>query len=166
MSSVTIDCLDIARYFMVRADQGGFAASMSDLKLQQLLYYAQCLHLALYDEPFFLAEVQSLRSLPISLPADQDFLDRFSAEQKQLLEEVWAYFSEHSDRLNEAILKEPIAFEEMKKQGEMLLTEIETNHPAYTPVITKLLESAFSSDQPETLVGQGEVREWLESLLD
>ena len=45
------DCLDIARYFIVRAYEDGLEAEMTNLKVQKLFYYAQGLYLALYDKP-------------------------------------------------------------------------------------------------------------------
>jgi uncharacterized phage-associated protein len=56
-----IDCLDAARYFIVRAYNHGMEAEMTNMKVQKLLYYSQSLHLALYDEPLFEEEIQAWR---------------------------------------------------------------------------------------------------------
>lgn len=42
---------------------------------------------------------------------------------------------------------------------------IEREHPAYEPIITKIIEDAFT-EKPSTRAGKGEVRDWLKSLLD
>ena len=42
---------------------------------------------------------------------------------------------------------------------------IEREHPAYEPIITKILQDALA-EKPSTGVGKGEVRDWLKSLLD
>ena len=48
-----VDCLDIAQYFIIKAYEDGMDAEMTNMKVQKLLYYSQCLHLALYNEPLF-----------------------------------------------------------------------------------------------------------------
>ena len=52
-----IDCFNVARYFIVRAYEDRIEAEMNNMKVQKLLYYSQCLHLALYDEPLFKEEI-------------------------------------------------------------------------------------------------------------
>ncbi|WP_442949662.1 type II toxin-antitoxin system antitoxin SocA domain-containing protein [Nostoc sp.] len=37
---------------------------MTNMKVQKLLYYAQSLHLAIYDQPLFEAEIQALALWP------------------------------------------------------------------------------------------------------
>nr|WP_264314157.1 type II toxin-antitoxin system antitoxin SocA domain-containing protein [Pseudanabaena sp. PCC 7367] len=172
---------------------------MTNMKVLKLLYYAQCLHLALYEEPLFPEEIQAWRYGPVCPPAYRfysefeakqlpvpvkDFLSRLSSEQQDLLDEVWAYFGKHhayqlsgmthlefpwknarQGLPSEASSTEMILLEDMKKLGQKKLQEIETEHPAYMPVITNILESAFS-DRAKVEVKQGEVRGWLESLLD
>ena len=111
-----IDCLNVARYFIVRAYEDGIEAEMTNMKVQKLLYYAQSLHLALYDEPLFDDEIQAWRYGPVCPPAYQfysefeakqlpipgeDFLLQIPDEQKKLLEEVWQYFGGyHAYRLS------------------------------------------------------------------
>lgn len=111
-----INCLDIARYFIVKAYESGIEAEMTNMKVQKLLYYAQSLHLALYDELLFDEEIQAWRYGPVCPPAyrfysefeaeqlpipTQDFLSNIPDDRKQLLEEVWEYFgSYHAYRLS------------------------------------------------------------------
>lgn len=102
-----IDCLNLARYFIIRAYEDAIEADMTNMKIQKLLYYAQSLHLALYDEPFFGEEIQAWRYGPVCPPAYR-FYSEFEASQlpipskesllqlpsdkQELLEEIWGYF--------------------------------------------------------------------------
>ena len=102
-----IDCLIVARYFIVRAYEDGIEAQMTNMKVQKLLYYAQSLYLALYGEPLFGEEMQAWRYGPVCPPAyrfysefeakqlpipGKDFLLQIADEMKKLLEEVWENF--------------------------------------------------------------------------
>jgi uncharacterized phage-associated protein len=105
-----LDCLDVARYFIARAERDGRSSSMTNMKVQKLLYYAQSLYLALEDEVLFDAEIQAWRYGPVCppvyrfyaefeaqqlpIPAPQSFSGTFSSEQLQLLEEVWLHFGD------------------------------------------------------------------------
>ncbi|QSJ18417.1 DUF4065 domain-containing protein [Nostoc sp. UHCC 0702] len=111
-----INCLNAARYFIARAYEDGIEAEMTNMKVQKLLYYAQSLHLAMYNEPLFEQEIQAWRYGPVCPPAYR-FYSEFEAQQlpvpsqeslleipdnqKQLLEEVWQYFGGyHAYRLS------------------------------------------------------------------
>jgi uncharacterized phage-associated protein len=112
-----IDCLNAARYFIIRAYEDGLEAEMTNMKVQKLLYYAQSLHLALYNEPLFAAEIQAWRYGPVCPPAykfysefeakqlpipQQESLLQLPPEQKELLEETWEYFgSYHAYKLSD-----------------------------------------------------------------
>ncbi|MBD2208485.1 SocA family protein [Calothrix sp. FACHB-156] len=112
-----IDCLNVARYFIVKAYEDGIEAEMTNMKVQKLLYYSQSLHLALYDEPLFDEEIQAWRYGPVCPPAyrfysefeanqlpvpGKDFLLEISVEQKKLLEEIWEHFGGyHAYRLSD-----------------------------------------------------------------
>ncbi|HLO85551.1 MAG TPA: type II toxin-antitoxin system antitoxin SocA domain-containing protein [Nostocaceae cyanobacterium] len=101
------NCLDIAKYFIIRAYEDGVEAEMTNMKVQKLLYYAQSLHLAMYDEPLFENEIQAWRYGPVCPPAyrfysefeakqlpipNKDVLSLIPDDKKQLLEEVWQNF--------------------------------------------------------------------------
>lgn len=103
-----LDCLQAARFFIVKAYEDG--RYISNMKVQKLLYYAQSLHLALYDQPLFQEEIQAWRYGPVCPPAyrfysefeaeqlpipDQSSLSEISHDQVDLLEEVWDYFGKH-----------------------------------------------------------------------
>ncbi|MEG3987868.1 DUF4065 domain-containing protein [Microcoleus sp. S28C3] len=112
-----IDCLNAARYFIIRAYEDGIEAEMTNMKIQKLLYYAQSLHLALYNEPLFAEEIQAWRYGPVCPPAyrfysdfeakqlpipPKESLSDFPSEKKELLEEIWDYFGGyHAYRLSD-----------------------------------------------------------------
>lgn len=105
------DCLDTARYFIMRAYEDGMEAEMTNMKVQKLLYYAQSLHLALYNEPLFEEEIQAWRYGPVCPPAyrfyskfeaeqlpipRQESLSQLPSEERELLEEIWGYFGSYN----------------------------------------------------------------------
>ncbi len=112
-----IDCLNAARYFIIRAYEDGLEAEMTNMKVQKLLYYSQSLHLALYSEPLFEAEIQAWRYGPVCPPAykfysefeakqlpipDKESLLQLSPQKQELLEEIWEYFGGyHAFRLSD-----------------------------------------------------------------
>ena len=194
-----IDCLNVACYFIVRAYEDGIQAEMTNMKVQKLLYYAQSLHLALYDEPLFNDEIEAWRYGPVCHPAYKfysnfeaqklpipsgDDLGQIPNDKKDLLEEVWGYFGiYHAYKLSdmthlefpwkkarkglppEARSTEAIQLEDMKALGDQKLDAIEREHPVYESVMAKILADTITS-QSSTLINKGEVRGWLNSLLD
>jgi uncharacterized phage-associated protein len=194
-----IDSLNASRYFIVRAYEDGMESAMTNMKVQKLLYYSQSLHLALYDEPLFVEEIQAWRYGPVCPPAyrfysefeakqlpvpNQEFLLQLPSAQKNLLEEVWEYFGGYnayrlSDMTHEEFpwkkarkglppqssSTEPIPLNDMKALGYQKLESIELCHPAYEMTISKVLKDAVASESLNR-IGKGEVRDWLNSLLD
>ncbi|MGM0456804.1 MAG: Panacea domain-containing protein, partial [Cyanobacteriota bacterium] len=112
-----MDYLKAAHYFIIKAYEDGVEADITNMKVQKLLYYAQSLHLALYDEPLFNEVIQAWRYGPVCPPAYRFYhefeakqlpipsLDELKAippEQKQVLDETWIYFGwYHAYRLSE-----------------------------------------------------------------
>lgn len=194
-----INCLNAARYFIIRAYEDGLEPEMTNMKVQKLLYYSQSLNLALYDEPLFDEEIQAWRYGPVCPPAyrfysefeaqqlpipSKDILQQIPDEKKKLLEEVWEYFGGyHAYRLSDmthvefpwkkarkglpsdASSTEPILLQDMKALGDQKLEAIEREHPAYESVMSQVLKEALISES-STRVQKGEVRDWLNSLLD
>ncbi|MBD2279648.1 MULTISPECIES: Panacea domain-containing protein [Aphanizomenon] len=194
-----IDCLTVARYFIMKAYTDGIEAEMTNMKSQKLLYYAQSLHLAMYDEPLFPEEIQAWRYGPVCPPAyrfynefeakqlpipSQKSLSEISEDNKQLLEEVWEYFGGyHAYRLSdmthlefpwkkarkgllpEAASTTVILLEDLKVLGYEKLEQIERDHPGYQIVMRQVLKDACNSES-STRIQKGEVRDWLNSLLD
>jgi uncharacterized phage-associated protein len=194
-----INCLTVARYFIMRAYEDGIDAEMTNMKVQKLLYYSQSLHLALYDEPLFVEEIQAWRYGPVCPPAykfysdfeakqlpipRQESLSQLPSEKKELLEEIWQYFGNyHAYRLSdmthaefpwkkarkglppEESSTEPILLDDMKALGYQKLDLIEREHPAYTRAMSEVLKEALTKESSNR-IGKGEVRDWLNSLLD
>jgi uncharacterized phage-associated protein len=194
-----IDCLNVARYFIVRAYEDGIEAEMTNMKVQKLLYYSQSLHLALYDEPLFDEVIQAWRYGPVCPPAyrfysefeakqlpipGQELLLQIPDEKKKLLEEIWRYFGGyHAYRLSDmthvefpwkkarkglpshASSTETILLEDMKALGYQKLDVIERDNPAYESVMSQIIEDAYNTESSNR-IDKGEVRDWLNSLLD
>mgnify|MGYP001796708421 CR=1 FL=1 len=110
--------IDVASYFIIRAYEDGIEAQMTNMKVQKLLYYAQSLHLAMYDEPLFEEEIQAWRYGPVCppvytfyckfeaeqlpIPNKEESLKTIPEEKQVLLEEVWEYFGGyHAYRLSD-----------------------------------------------------------------
>lgn len=194
-----IDCIDVARYFIMKAYEDGLEDEMTNMKVQKLLYYAQSLHLALYDAPLFDAEVQAWRYGPVCPPAYR-FYSQFEAQQLpipekhslsiisdeiiKLLEEVWSFFGGyHAYRLSDMTHSEfpwkkarrglsdkasstaPILLEDMQALGRQKLDMIEREHPTYELFMVSALKNATQSTSSNR-IKKGEVRDWLNSLLD
>jgi hypothetical protein len=66
---------------------------------------------------------------------------------------------------SEASSTEPIQQEDMKALGHEKLDWIERENPLYEPLMLALLEDAINLE-PSECIQKGEVRDWLESLLD
>jgi uncharacterized phage-associated protein len=194
-----VDCLNAARYFIMRAYEDGIEAEMTNMKVQKLLYYSQSLHLALYNEPLFKEEIQAWRYGPVCPPAyrfysdfeakqlpipRQESLLQLPSEKKELLEEIWGYFGGyHAYRLSdmthvefpwikarkgllpEASSTEPILLDDMKALGCQKLDLIERENPAYELAMSEVLQDAIAMESSNR-IGKGEVRDWLNSLLD
>ncbi|MGA7027993.1 MAG: type II toxin-antitoxin system antitoxin SocA domain-containing protein, partial [Candidatus Acidiferrales bacterium] len=72
-----ISCSDVARYFLALVDEDA-GDSLSNLKLQKLVYYAQGFHLALYGEPLFPEVIRAWRHGPV-VPELYHALKQFGA---------------------------------------------------------------------------------------
>ncbi|WP_334905465.1 Panacea domain-containing protein [Nostoc sp.] len=121
------------------------------------------------------------KQLPIP---SQELLLEMAEDKRQLLEEVWEYFGGyHAYQLSgmthlefpwkkarkgllpEASSTKPILLEDLKALGHQKLDQIERDHPAYQFVMREILKGACTSE-PSTRIRQGEVHDWLNSLLD
>ncbi len=95
-----INVQDAAKYFLLRANEDE-DTSISNLKLQKLIYYAQAFHLAIFEEPLFDEEFEAWTHGPVcpevyhlykefgSDPIKFEVnLKIFSQEQLDILDEV------------------------------------------------------------------------------
>ena len=103
--------IDVGKYFLSRVDDES-GDSISNLKLQKLLYYAQGFHLAEYNEPLFperiaawahgpvvpevYYQLQHFGANPVQLPQDIDFDAVFGSQAEELLDEVYAVYGQFS----------------------------------------------------------------------
>jgi uncharacterized phage-associated protein len=105
----TTDALDVACYFLYRVDREA-GDTISPLKLQKLVYYAQAWSLALKDKPLFSEEIQAWVHGPVvykvwdaykeykysAIPLPSDPLPEFIDDQIEVLDEVWNTYGELS----------------------------------------------------------------------
>ncbi len=102
-----LTALDVAKYFLALADED--EEPITKMKLQKLLYYAQGVSLAVFDEPLFLEAIQAWTHGPVVptvyhsykdyghkiIPCEQSLeqLD-FEAEVEELLDEVFTMYGQ------------------------------------------------------------------------
>jgi uncharacterized phage-associated protein len=101
--------LDVAHYFLKRLDREA-GDTMSPLKLQKLLYYAQAWSLVLNNQPIFPEDIEAWVSGPVvrkvwneyqaykyrDIPEPPEFNLEFDGEELEVLEEVWKTYGELS----------------------------------------------------------------------
>jgi len=117
-----LSCFDVARYFLALVDEDA-GDSLTNLKLQKLVYYAQGFYLALYDEPLFPEHIEAWTHGPVvpdlyhalkqfgSEPVKLDWEvdpDRYTPEIMGLLDEVYSVYGQFSAvRLRNITHQEP-----------------------------------------------------------
>lgn len=103
--------INIVKYFLAQVDNED-ADSISNMKLQKLLYYAQGFHLALFDIPLFPEPIEAwahgpvvpdvyhrlkhFGSKPVELDQDVDFDASLGSETEELLDEVYSVYGQFS----------------------------------------------------------------------
>jgi len=101
--------LDVAKYFISKSDPE-IGDTLSNLKLQKLLYLAQGFNLAIYDKVLFPEHIEAWAHGPVvptiyhefkcygsdAIPIQQFDLNLISHESKQLLDEIWEVFGQFS----------------------------------------------------------------------
>jgi uncharacterized phage-associated protein len=100
----------VARYFLSKVDEDA-GDSISNLKLQKLVYYAQAYHLAMYGEPLIPEAIEAWEHGPVvpelyrgykahgsgPIPPPDDFdLDAYDARTRSFLDEVYDVFGQYS----------------------------------------------------------------------
>jgi uncharacterized phage-associated protein len=102
--------LDVAHYFVTQVDEES-GDSISNLKLQKLLYYAQGFHLAAYGEPLFPERIKAwvhgpvvpevyhqlkqYASGPVVIAGEVD-RSQFAQKSLELLDEVYSVYGQYS----------------------------------------------------------------------
>jgi uncharacterized phage-associated protein len=100
---------DVAKYFVSLVDEEA-GDSISNLKLQKLLYYAQGFNLAVYGKPLFNEQIKAWIHGPVvpqvyhlykdygsgPIPVEPVNLDDYSPQVRELLDEVYAVYGQFS----------------------------------------------------------------------
>lgn len=105
-----LTCFDVADYFLSLVDEDS-GDSISNLKLQKLVYYAQGFHLAIFDTPLFCEDIEAwtlgpvipalydkykeYRANPIPKSTDIDF-SIYEPQIIELLNDVWNVYGQYS----------------------------------------------------------------------
>ena len=105
-----ITAKDVSDFFL-QLSEPEVGDILSNLKIQKLVYYAQGLSLALYNQPLFEDEILAWEHGPVvenlyrnykeygadPIPLPQDFdINKFSKEQIELLKEVYDVYGQFS----------------------------------------------------------------------
>lgn len=101
---------NVAEYFLAQCSPE-CGDTISNLKLQKLVYYAQGFHLALYDEPLFNEQIKAWQHGPVVStlyghyshcrsaaipPPDKIPLSIYSKKVRKLLNEIWKVYGQFS----------------------------------------------------------------------
>lgn len=104
------NAFQVANYFLSQADEEA-GDTISNLKLQKLLYYAQGFHLALFGQPLFDQEIRAWTHGPVieeiyhsykafgggAIPRPQDFDPQsIDTDVRELLDEVYNVYGQYS----------------------------------------------------------------------
>jgi len=106
-----VNANDIANYFLAKTIDED--SKITNLKLQKLLYYAQGLHLALFDKELFSEEIEAWQHGPVCVDiyhdykqygsniipcndCEKDFSKILSKEQIEFLDEIYDVFGQFS----------------------------------------------------------------------
>ena len=103
--------LDVAKYYLCLVDREA-GDTISNLKLQKLVYYAQAWSLVLRGEPLYDEQIQAWMHGPVvpvvyysyrkhgssSIPHPTDFdgIETFSSDEIEVLDEVWRAYGDLS----------------------------------------------------------------------
>lgn len=138
---------DVARYFVSLVDEEA-GDSISNLKVQKLLYYAQGFHLAMYEKPLFPDKIKAWMYGPVvpqvyhlyrdhgsdPITVEKVDLEKYPEETRELLDEVYSVYGQFTaSKLRNMTHQEPpwrdtpqpeeISQEKMKKFFKTLVIE-------------------------------------------
>jgi uncharacterized phage-associated protein len=130
-----MSALQIAKYFVSLVDEEA-GDSISNLKVQKLLYYAQGAHLALYDSPLFPESIKAWSYGPVvpqvyheykyccagAIPVERVELSDYSPRIREVLDEVNSVYGQFTaSKLTAMTHQEPPWTK--TPQGETISTE-------------------------------------------
>ncbi|ARF70589.1 hypothetical protein B7C51_20595 [Paenibacillus larvae subsp. pulvifaciens] len=119
---------DVAKYFLCKVDRQS-GETITHLKLQKLVYYAQAWHLALYDEPLVDANFQAWAHGPVNCDIYNEYKDYkwnpieepsdfdptiISNHQKEHLDEVWDVFGKYEAKYLEDLTHQEAPWKEAR----------------------------------------------------
>lgn len=105
-----LNCHQVAGYFLAKQDTEA-GDTISNLKLQKLVYYAQGYHLAIFDKPLFNEQIEAWMHGPVVPELYQKFkaygqgaitsvesidLVHFNEETISFLDEIYSIFNQYS----------------------------------------------------------------------
>ena len=140
----TMDCIptvfEVANYFLKMVDRES-GSSITHLKLQKLVYYAQAWHLVFAGKTMFDSRIEAWVHGPVcpelyvkykessyeNLPEPRDPLYPFSPEQVETLDEVWQCYGDYDGKYLEELTHQEVPWREARKgipAGEHCTQEI------------------------------------------
>lgn len=134
---------DVANYFLKIVDRDS-GSSITHLKLQKLVYYAQAWHLVFTGEKMFNEEIQAWVHGPVcpelfkryadfkydNLPEPDKQIPNFDDEEKETLEAVWDAYGDFDGKYLEELTHEEEPWLEARKgyaPGEHCQVKISTD---------------------------------------
>lgn len=171
-----ITCYDVANYFIWLANT--LSGSITNMKLQKLVYYAQGYHLALYSEPLFAEQIRAWAHGPVApplyheysvygskaIPSPEGFdVSAYSGRVILLLDEIYAQLGHFSawelrerihgeDPWKEFYPQEVITQDAMKAYFKKLLDSDNHLAPLVTPSVassSKVQPKVETSNSPQ-----------------
>lgn len=149
-----IEAIDVANFFLSAMDHDA-GDLISNLKMQKLAYYAQGVHLAMFDKPLFDEQIMAWEYGPVVESIYHEFkkfgakaieydlensqLDIFSKEQREMLEDVYNTFGQFSAWRLKDMTHQEKPWKEATKNGKVKNVAIpQENMKAYFK--TQLIE--------------------------
>lgn len=122
------DVFDVADYFLKVVDRNA-GGSITHLKLQKLVYYAQAWHLVFTDRPLFPEKLLAWVHGPVCAELYEKYRDRgyqsleepagelhaFSKEELETLESVWECYGDFDGKYLEELTHQELPWQEARK---------------------------------------------------
>ncbi len=121
----------VADYFILKVDEDA-GDTMTNLRLQKLVYYAQAWHLALTNEPLFADNFEAWVHGPViphlyrkykgygwnAIPQDGVELPRLSDETREILDEVWDTYGPYTAKALETLTHSEDPWKDARQEYE------------------------------------------------
>jgi len=137
----TIQPIDVANFFLSAMDDDA-GDLISNLKIQKLVYYAQGVHLAMFDTTLFDEEILAWEHGPVVLSLYQEFkifgknaiepnftdfdMSIFSEAQKDMLKDVYNTFGQFSAWVLRNMTHDEFPWLETTRNGKVIGSVIST----------------------------------------